>query len=75
MLCALFLKLQLTSFLSFISGYDCGMYVIAIAEHLCRELCEGYSIDLNEVITCDFVRKKRPQIKELIHRVANEFGS
>ena len=51
------------------------MYVISIAEHLCRELCEGYSIDLNEIINCDFVRKKRSQIKELIHKVAHEFGS
>ena len=51
------------------------MFVIAIAEHLCKELCEGYSIDLNEVITCEFVRKKRSQIKELVHRVAYEFGS
>lgn len=58
-----------------LNGYDCGMYVISIAEHLCRELCEGYSIDLNEIINCDFVRKKRSQVKELIHKVAHEFGS
>ena len=58
-----------------VSGYDCGMYVISIAEHLCKELCEGYSIDLNEIITSDYVRKKRSQVKELIEKVAHEFGS
>ena len=49
--------------------------MISIAEHLCKELCEGYSIDLNEIITSDYVRKKRSQVKELIEKVAHEFGS
>ena len=61
--------------IGFISGYDCGMYVISIAEHLCKEHCEGYSIDLNKIITSDYVRKKRSLVKELIEKVAHEFGS
>lgn len=62
-------------FYFFFSGYDCGVYVIATAEHLCRELCEGYSIGLNDSVTPDIVNDKRKQIKDLIYQVADEFRS
>ena len=57
------------------SGYDCGVYVISTAEHLCREFCEGYSINLNDSVTPESVSEKRKQIKDLIYQVADEFGS
>lgn len=58
-----------------ISGYDCGMYVIAIAEHLCKELCEGYNIPLNDLINSESVSKKRTEVKQLIYQVAEEFAT
>ncbi|KAL4227095.1 hypothetical protein ACF0H5_015069 [Mactra antiquata] len=57
------------------NSYDCGMFVISIAEHLCKELCEGYNIPLNDLVNSESVSNKRSQIKELIHQVAEEFGS
>ena len=48
------------------------MFVISSAEHLCKELCEGYNIPLNDVISSDSVSKKRLLVKELIHHVAEE---
>lgn len=59
----------------FFAGYDCGMFVIAIAEHLCKELCEGYNIPLNDLINSESVLKKRTEIKQLIHQVAEEFAT
>ncbi|VDI64938.1 sentrin-specific protease 8 [Mytilus galloprovincialis] len=56
------------------NGYDCGVYLIATVEHLCKELCEGYNIHLNDLVTQEYVRIKRNQIKELIHQVVEEFG-
>ena len=58
-----------------VSGYDCGMFVISIAEHLCKELCEGYTIPLTDLINSESVSKKRSQVKQLILQVAEEFGS
>ncbi|XP_052780849.1 sentrin-specific protease 8-like [Mya arenaria] len=57
------------------NGYDCGMFVIAVAEHLCKELCEGYTIPLNDLVNPESVSKKRSQVKELIYNVAEEFGT
>jgi hypothetical protein len=59
----------------FFSGFDCGVYVISIAEHLCKELCEGYNIPLNDLVNSESVSKKRSQIKDLIYHVAEEFGT
>ncbi|KAJ8301665.1 hypothetical protein KUTeg_020652 [Tegillarca granosa] len=57
------------------NGYDCGIYVIATAEHMCRELCEGYCIPLKDTVTPSVVKEKRQQLIDLIHKVAKEFGS
>ncbi|KAK6176328.1 hypothetical protein SNE40_014632 [Patella caerulea] len=56
--------------------YDCGIYVISIAEHLCREFCECINdVSLSQVVTTTAVSKKREQLKELIRRVAEEHAS
>ncbi|XP_060587910.1 sentrin-specific protease 8-like [Ruditapes philippinarum] len=57
------------------NSFDCGVYVISIAEHLCKELCEGYNIPLNDLVNSESVSKKRSQIKDLIYHVAEEFGT
>lgn len=57
------------------NSYDCGVYVISTAEHLCRELCEGYSINLNDLVTQESINEKRKLIKDLVYQVADEFGS
>ncbi|ESO91198.1 hypothetical protein LOTGIDRAFT_182489, partial [Lottia gigantea] len=58
------------------NAYDCGVYVISIAEHLCREFCECINnVTLSHVVTETSVSQKRNQIKELIHKVAEEHAS
>ncbi|KAK3605849.1 hypothetical protein CHS0354_002485 [Potamilus streckersoni] len=57
------------------NGYDCGVFVIATTEHLCKELCEGYNISLMDMVNSSSVSKKRQQLKELIHHTAREYGS
>ncbi|KAL8594739.1 hypothetical protein ACOMHN_051685 [Nucella lapillus] len=54
------------------NGYDCGMYVMCVAEHLCRELCECYNVPLWEVITEKSVSLKRQQLLKLIFDLAKE---
>jgi len=71
----LFYSLLFHCLLFFFPGYDCGMYVIAIAEHMCKELCEGYNIPLNDLINSETVLKKRTQVKQLIFHVAEEFAT
>ncbi|KAL5013585.1 hypothetical protein ScPMuIL_007855 [Solemya velum] len=56
------------------NGYDCGVFVIAMAEHLCREFCEHYSISINDMVTSESVVKKRQQLHDLIYQVAKEFA-
>jgi Ulp1 family protease len=55
------------------SAYDCGVFVIATAEHLCKELCEGYNISLNDVVTQKTVTETRQKIKDLIYQTAKEY--
>ncbi|KAK3101026.1 hypothetical protein FSP39_000351 [Pinctada imbricata] len=57
------------------NGYDCGVFVIATAEHLCREYCEGFSISLNDTVTADTMQEKRVKTRELIYKTAEEFGA
>ena len=48
------------------------MYVISVAEHLCRELCECYTVALTEVITEATVTHKRQQLLKLIFDLADQ---
>ena len=68
-------KLSFPNYTFSFLGYDCGVYVISTAEHLCRELCEGYSINLNDLVTPESINEKRKLIKDLVYQVADEFGS
>ncbi|XP_025106972.1 sentrin-specific protease 8-like [Pomacea canaliculata] len=54
------------------NGYDCGMYVICVAEHLCRQLCECYNVSLMDVITEASVQQKRQQILKMIFDMADQ---
>ncbi|KAK7102442.1 sentrin-specific protease 8-like [Littorina saxatilis] len=54
------------------NGYDCGMYVISVAEHLCRELCECYNVALTDVITDTTVSLKRQQLLKMIFELAEQ---
>nr|KAG5711377.1 hypothetical protein BaRGS_006074 [Batillaria attramentaria] len=54
------------------NGYDCGMYVICVAEHLCREFCECYNVQLMDVITETSVQQKRQQLLKLIFDLADQ---
>jgi sentrin-specific protease 8 len=45
---------------------DCGVYVIAMAEHLIKEFCECFSVGVTEAVNQETVRRKRKQIQDLI---------
>lgn len=57
------------------NSFDCGMYVICVAEHLCRELCECYNVALLDVITEATVTQKRQQLLKLIFDIAGQEGA
>lgn len=61
-------------YVDYFTAYDCGMFVIATAEHLCKELCEGYSIPLVELVTQKTVTEGRQKIKDLIHQTAKDYS-
>lgn len=67
-------KLLLNIFYFFYSAYDCGVFVIATAEHLCKELCEGYNIPLIEMVTQKSVTEARQKIKDLIYQTAKDYS-
>ena len=52
------------------AGYDCGMYLICIAEHLCRQMCEYHNEALADVITEASVSLKRQQLLKLISELS-----
>lgn len=52
------------------NNFDCGMYVIAMTEHLIKEFCECFSVGLTEVVNHDMVLQKRRQIERLIQDLA-----
>ncbi|XP_041347488.1 sentrin-specific protease 8-like [Gigantopelta aegis] len=54
------------------NGYDCGLFVIAITEYLCKNFCECVSIPLHEVVNSATVARKRQAIKELIAAVERD---
>ncbi|XP_035828480.1 sentrin-specific protease 8 [Aplysia californica] len=51
------------------NGYDCGMYVIAMTEHLIRELCECFGVSLPEMVNADTVQRLRGQILSLVEKL------
>ncbi|XP_071082261.1 sentrin-specific protease 8-like [Haliotis cracherodii] len=57
------------------NGYDCGMYVISVSEHLCKEFCEFAGIPLADAVTVNSISNKRTSIKDLILTLAKEPGS
>ncbi|XP_043933432.1 sentrin-specific protease 8 [Protopterus annectens] len=52
------------------NSYDCGMYVICIAEALCEELLWGRPKPVLHFLTPDFITQKRVEWKRLIKRLA-----
>lgn len=68
------LLLNFSIFCFFFVAYDCGVFVIATAEHLCKELCEGYSIPLIEIVTQKTVTEARRKIKDLIYQTAKDYS-
>lgn len=68
------LRLPDRFYVDYFTAYDCGMFVIATAEHLCKELCEGYSIPLVELVTQKTVTEGRQKIKDLIYQTAKDYS-
>ena len=58
--------------LSCLPGYDCGMYVISMAEHLIKQFCECSTLSINDTVTKETVDLKRSQIRELIKQIRRE---
>ena len=56
--------------LSFISGYDCGLFVICNTEHLCKQLLQGSSVSLDEAVTQASVTSRRTELRELIIKLS-----
>ncbi|XP_059144786.1 sentrin-specific protease 8-like [Physella acuta] len=52
------------------NSFDCGMYLIAMTEHLIKEFCECFSVSLTEVVNQDSIQRKRKQVTDLIHELA-----
>lgn len=48
------------------------MYVICVAEHLCRQYCECYNVSLLDVINEVSVQQKRQQLLKLIFDLAKQ---
>ncbi|XP_063782565.1 sentrin-specific protease 8 [Pseudophryne corroboree] len=47
------------------NSYDCGMYVVCVAEAMCEQHCHGSSLNLQN-ITPQYVTQKRAEWKEII---------
>ncbi|XP_075064441.1 sentrin-specific protease 8 isoform X2 [Mixophyes fleayi] len=47
------------------NSYDCGMYVVCVAEALCEQYCRGCNLTLQN-ITPQYVTQKRTEWKEII---------
>ncbi|XP_038068730.1 sentrin-specific protease 8-like [Patiria miniata] len=54
------------------NGYDCGLYVICVAEHLCQQMIDGNTEPLRQKVTGKTVQDKRTELKTLIHNLARE---
>ncbi|TMW67673.1 hypothetical protein Poli38472_011293 [Pythium oligandrum] len=53
------------------NGYDCGMYVLLVAEYLCRQYLKAHpsSQSLLEWVTPDRVTQKRLEIPQIVQRL------
>ena len=49
-----------------LSGYDCGVYVICVAEELCQNFLDNAEKCVGESVLAEDVRQKRTVIKSLI---------
>lgn len=49
---------------------DCGVYVISITEHICRQIFENVQQPLNEAVTPESIKQKRVDLKSLIYKLA-----
>lgn len=55
------------------NGHDCGMYVLAVTEHLCEYFLANQSIENANIvdnISPSYIRNKRKDLKKLIQKLA-----
>jgi hypothetical protein len=54
------------------SGCDCGVFVVAIVEHLCNVLFKNSSESLMDTVTPSYVTKYRQKIYSIITDLAEK---
>ena len=54
------------------TGYDCGVYVINVTEHLCSSFSGETQQSFSECVTPKDVTRKRKYLKELILELAQK---
>ncbi|XP_001640237.2 sentrin-specific protease 8 [Nematostella vectensis] len=52
------------------NGSDCGVYVIGITEHLCKQCTGETTVKLIDAVTPAAIARRRQQMKELIVKLA-----
>ncbi|KAH9518937.1 SUMO1 sentrin specific peptidase 8 [Bulinus truncatus] len=57
------------------NSFDCGVYVIAMTEHLIKEFCECFSVPITEVVNHNIIMQKRKDIECLIQELASAYPS
>ena len=48
------------------TGYDCGIYVICVAEELCKNFLASKETSLKDTVTAENIQQKRRELKKLI---------
>lgn len=48
------------------TGYDCGIYVICVAEELCTNFVASKKTSLKDTVTAENIQQKRRALKKLI---------
>lgn len=48
------------------TGYDCGVYVICVAEELCKNFLASKETSLSDTVTAENIKQKRRALKKLI---------
>lgn len=48
------------------TGYDCGIYVICVAEDLCKNFLASKETSLKDKVTEENIQQKRRALKKLI---------
>ena len=48
------------------TGYDCGIYVICVAEELCKNFLASKETPLKDTVTAENIQQKRRELKKLI---------